>query len=135
MREFGLPITEQRRLELLTLIGHVYGLVPARREVTAAEFAMEDEPTRIVVKEIEIKWEGERLRIGKTLDTARPPFEWVYEVSADVGESDYFKHYLVRADDIVLAQRKVLTPIDDQEAAILQADLQSAQMSLGTERT
>ena len=68
----------------------------------------------------------QRIRIGRTLDEARPPFEWVYEISSDMGESEYFKHYLVRESDIVLAQRKVLTVIDDEEAAILRADLEEA---------
>ncbi len=81
---------------------------------------------KIVVKEIDLKWDGQRLRVGKTLDEARPPFEWIYEISSDMGESEYFKHYLVREHDIVLAQRKLLTVIDDEEAAILRADLEEA---------
>jgi hypothetical protein len=88
------------------------------------------DPARIVVKEIELKWDGERLRVGNTLPDVRPPFEWIYEISSDVGEADYFKHYLVREHDIVLAQRKVLTPLDAEEAEILRADLQAALESL-----
>jgi hypothetical protein len=126
MREFGEPIGADARKELVDLIERVYALVPAKREVSAGEFAMEEQPERIVVKEIDLRWDGERLRIGKTLDDARPPFEWVYEISSDMGESEYFKHYLVREDDIVLAQRKLLSVIDAEEAAILRADLQEA---------
>lgn len=130
MREFGAPLTPSRRQELVELIVRVYGSVPAKKEVRAADFAMEDEPERIVVKEVEFKWDGNRLRVAMSEPKARPPFEWFYEVSSDVGESDYFKHYLVRADDIVLAQRKVLTVIDEREAEILRADLQAALDSL-----
>jgi hypothetical protein len=129
MREFGAPIGPETRQELMTLIERVYGSVPAKREVTAGEFAMEEQPERIVVREVDIKWDGERLRVGMTLGEARPPFEWIYEISSDVGESEYFKHYLVRADDIVLAQRKLLTVIDDEEAGILRADLEAALQS------
>lgn len=126
MRDFGAPINEDVRLQLMELIDRLYGSAPAKREVTAGEFAMEENPERIVVREIDLKWDGQRLRLGKTLDEARPPFEWVYEISSDMGESEYFKHYLVRENDIVLAQRKVLTVIDDEEAAILRADLEEA---------
>jgi hypothetical protein len=87
-------------------------------------------PALIVVKEVEYKWDGERLRVAMTVPGVRPPFEWLYEVSSDVGESDYFKHYLVRESDIVLAQRKVLTVIDEVEADILMSDLRAALSSL-----
>ena len=130
MREFGRPINTTTRDQLLDLIIQAYSSVPAKREVTAGEFAMEDRPERIVVKEVEFKWDGQRLRVAMSEPAARPPFEWVYEVSSDVGESEYFKHYLVRNEDIVLAQRKVLTPIDDEEAAIMRDDLLAALASL-----
>lgn len=126
MRDFGAPISEDVRLQLMELIDRLYASAPAKREVTAGEFAMEENPERIVVREIDLKWDGQRIRIGRTLDEVRPPFEWVYEISSDMGESEYFKHYLVRENDIVLAQRKVLTVIDDEEAAILRADLEEA---------
>lgn len=130
MREFGVAIAPELRRELVRLIEQVFLAVPAKREVSAAEFSMEDlEPARIVVKEVEYKWDGERLRVAMTEPDVRPPFEWVYEVSSDVGDSEYFKHYLVRADDIVLAQRKVLTVIDEEEAEILKADLIAARES------
>ena len=104
----------------------IYETGNTKREVTAGEFSMEENPEQVVVKEVEVKWDGERLRVARTEDSARPPFEWLYEVSSDVGESDYFKHYLARAKDIVLAQRKVLTVIDGDEADVLEADLQAA---------
>ena len=126
MRDFGAPISEDARLQLMELIDRLYASAPAKREVTAGEFAMEENPERIVVREIDLKWDDQRIRIGRTLDEARPPFEWVYEISSDMGESEYFKHYLVRESDIVLAQRKVLTVIDDEEAAILRSDLEEA---------
>jgi len=43
-----------------------------------------------------------------------------------VGETDYFKHYLVREYDIFLAQRKILTPIAGVEAEVIRGDLAAA---------
>ncbi len=126
MRVFGPAINDDTRQALIDLAEQVYRSVPAKREVRAADFAMEDNPERIVVREVELKWDDERLRVGKTLDAARPPFEWIYEISSDVGDTEYIKHYLVRAGDIVLAQRKVLTVIDDVEADVMRADLEAA---------
>jgi hypothetical protein len=131
VREFGNSIGPDIRAEIIELIEKVYGSIPAKRQVTAAEFSMDDlKPALIVVKEVEYKWDGERLRVAMTVPGVRPPFEWLYEVSSDVGESDYFKHYLVRESDIVLAQRKVLTVIDEVEADILMSDLRAALSSL-----
>jgi hypothetical protein len=130
MRDFGPTINPSEYQNLLGLAAKVYASVPAKRQVTAGEFAMEENPERIVVKEVELKWDGERLRVAMSEPGARPPFEWLYEVSSDVGETDYFKHYLIRENDIVLAQRKVLTPIDAEEAEVLRADLQAALDSL-----
>ncbi len=42
MREFGAPISEDVRQQLMELIDRLYGSAPAKREVTAGEFAMED---------------------------------------------------------------------------------------------
>jgi hypothetical protein len=132
LKELGEPIGADETAQLVALIEQVYRSVPAKREVTAADFSMDElPPGRIVVREVELKWSGERLRVGNTLEDARPPFEWIYEVSSDVGEADYFKHYLVRAHDIVLAQRKVLTPLDAEEAGVLRGDLDAALKFLG----
>jgi hypothetical protein len=131
MREMAEQISAAECKELISTIEQLYGSVPAKRQVTAADFMMDEmEPDRIVVREIELKWDGNRLRVGASLPDARPPFEWIYEISSDVGESDYFKHYLVRTDDIVLTERKLLVPIDAAEAEVLRADLQAGLESL-----
>jgi hypothetical protein len=126
MRDFGRPIGDERRTELVALMKQIFESGDTKRSVTAGDFSMEDNPERVVVKEVEVKWDGERLRVARTEEDARPPFEWLYEVSSDVGDTDYFKHYLARAEDIVLAQRKVLTVIDEPEAEVLEADLRAA---------
>jgi hypothetical protein len=126
MRDFKSPITPERRLEILKLAASIYEHVHPKRDVRASEFAMEETGDPVVVHEVDLKWDSERLRIAVTEENVRPPFEWVLEITSDVGESDYFKHYLVRDDDVVLAQRKVLTPIDDTEADLVLADLRQA---------
>ncbi|HUD11198.1 MAG TPA: hypothetical protein VMS08_02205 [Candidatus Saccharimonadia bacterium] len=115
------------REQILKLANEIYDAAQPKRTVKAHEFAMEDNPDAVVVHEVDIKWGDERLRIATTADTARPPFEWLVEISSDVGDADYFKHYLIRDNDVVLAQRKVLTPIDQDEADLIMSDLRAAQ--------
>ena len=71
-----------------------------------------------------------RGEIAATLPNARPPFDWLMEITSELGVADYFKHYLIRENDIVLAHRKTLTPIDDLEAKIILADLAAVKKSL-----
>jgi hypothetical protein len=130
LREFDTPIEKKVRDMILTLSESIYDQAEPKRAVTAQAFAMEENPDSVVVHEVDVKWEGERLRIAKTEASARPPFEWLVEITSDIGESDYFKHYLIRENDVVLAQRKVLTPIDQEEADIILADLKAAQNNL-----
>jgi hypothetical protein len=128
MRDFGQPVGPEVRAEIMALAQAIFNLAEPKREVRASEFAMEEHPDRVVVDEVDLKHEGERLRIAITKPEARPPFEWLLEITSDVGESlDYFKHYLIRDDDVVLAQRKVLTPIDASEAELVMRDLRTAQ--------
>jgi hypothetical protein len=127
MREFGQPAGIGAREEILSLARSVFARAGAKRAVRAKEFAMEEDPERVVVHEVDLKHEGERLRVAVTEPDARPPFEWVLEITSDVGHADYFKHYLVLADEVVLAQRKVLTPIDREEADLILSDLRIAE--------
>jgi hypothetical protein len=131
MREFG-PAIDRRLYDAVTRAAlELYEVAPKPREVTAAAFAMEGgDPDRVVVTEALVKLEDGRVRVAQTKPAERPPFEWLIEITSDIGETDYFKHYLVRENDIVLAQRKVLTPIDEAEAAIILADLTAARAAL-----
>lgn len=126
MRDFGAPIDEATYREIVTLAQGLFDRTEPKRAVRASDFAMDEEPDRVVVHEIDLKSEGQRLRIAATEANARPPFEWLLEITSDIGESDYFKHYLVRESDIVLAQRKILTPLDAEEAQLVIADLKEA---------
>lgn len=127
MREFGQPVGPEVRTEIVKLAQAIFDQAEPKRTVLARDFAMEENPDREVVDEVDLRHEHERLRIAITRAEARPPFEWFLEVTSDIGESEYFKHYLVREEDVVLAQRKVLTPLDAEEAELVLHDLRTAQ--------
>lgn len=126
MRTFGAPAQTGLRNDIMTLARSIYDEVEPKRTVKAADFAMEESPEEVVVREVDLRNGPERLRVAMTDPAARPPFEWLLEITSDIGEADYFKHYLVREHDVVLAQRKELTPVDDQEAATILSDLRTA---------
>ena len=126
MREFGRTIDEVRRAEIVRAAERLFEQAGRKREVRASEFELEFPGDPVVVHEADIRWPDGRLRVAKTASRARPPFEWLIEITSNVGETDYFKHYLVLEDSIVLAQRKVLTPVDDIEAGVILADLEAA---------
>lgn len=108
----------------------LYQAIPNKTPVLGETLALA-EPTEIALYQAEIKLkDGQRLRIGATEPRARPPFEWHYELSSDIGTADYFKHYLLREHDIVLAQRKDLLPIDTAEAELILHDLAVAAAAL-----
>lgn len=127
MRELGQPVGSEVRAEILALAEEIFDKATPKRTVLARDFAMEEDPDQEVVDEVDLRHEGERLRIAVTRAAARPPFEWLWEITSDIGETDYFKHYLIRDDDVVLAQRKVLTPLDAVEAEVVMGDLKTAQ--------
>ncbi|HSX02688.1 MAG TPA: hypothetical protein VLI05_05255 [Candidatus Saccharimonadia bacterium] len=130
MRIFGPPASPELQQLVREAAHQLFVDAPARRAVLGKDFAM-DEAELVVLHEVDLRWgAGQRLRIAETQAAARPPFEWLSEITADIGETDYFKHYLIRDHDIVLAQRKVLTPIDEVEARIILADLAEASSSL-----
>jgi len=127
VREFGPAVDAAKQREIAALVGSMFSGAEPKRALTGAEFALEDRPDEVMVRSVELRGpEGQRLRIAATEAAARPPFEWLYEITSDVGEADYFKHYLVREHDIVLALRKELTPVDEVEAALILADLATA---------
>lgn len=131
MREFGPYISPETEAEIRRTAQELFDAVEQKRPAYGRDFAMEDREDEVVFTEVDLKiGESERYRIAATLPTARPPFEWLMEITADVDETDYIKHYLIRDEDIVFAQRKLLIPIDDQEAKVILADLATARASL-----
>jgi hypothetical protein len=127
MRDFGQPVGAEMRTEILELAQEIFREAEPKRTVRARDFAMEENPDQEVVDEVDLRHDHERLRIALTRPEARPPFEWLLEITSDIGESEYFKHYLIRDHDVVLAQRKVLTPVDAEEAALILSDLRTVQ--------
>ena len=119
-------MTTARTAEVTNAIADVFAKLPVRRDALGIDYLMEpDDAVVIRIGELKIK-DGPRLRIGATEASARPPFEWFYEVTSDITPAEYFKHYLVLEDQIVLAQLKVLTPIDEAEAELILSDLATA---------
>jgi len=130
MRELGTGIDRERYEQIVAAAEAFFVAAPNQRDVRASDFAMEVDGNPVVTRESEFKWAEGRMRVAKTVPSARPPFEWLMEITANIDEGDYFKHYLIREDDIVLAQRKLLTPIDEVEAKIMLEDLAMAQAEL-----
>lgn len=126
MREFGTPVGQNEYNQVKQLASDIYSSGEPKRAVTAGDFAMDGDPSVVVARQVDLKHEEERFRVGATEPSARPPFEWLFEITSDIGESDYFKHYLVLENEVVLAQRKVLTPIDELEFEVLMGDLKKA---------
>jgi hypothetical protein len=126
MREFGAVVSVELAARIRREALALFELMPGKQPVLGEALAM-DETDLLVLEVAEVLDEnGNKFKLSVTRPQARPPFEWLIEISSDLGESEYFKHYLVREEDIVLAQRKVLTPIDEAEADIILADLAEA---------
>lgn len=130
MRDFGSSIDMSTRQAVIDAAEQVFAAAKRQREVPASDFALEIQSNPIMVLEAEVKWPQGRMRIAKTTAKARPPFEWLMEITSNINEGDYFKHYLILDNDIVLAQRKTLIPIDETEANIILADLAEAKRQL-----
>ena len=123
MREFGPAVSLEKDAQIRREALELFELMPSKQPVLGEALAM-DESNLVVLEAAEVTDDdGNKFKLSVTRAQARPPFEWLIEISSDLGESEYFKHYLVRENDIVLAQRKILTPIDDAEAQIILTDL------------
>lgn len=110
----------------MELAGAVLEAAPKRRQLKAGDFMFDGDASRVVAEEVTLDTPEGRIRVAYSQPKERPPFEWQWEITSDIGEADFFKHYLVRDDDVVLAQKKVLTPIDDFHAGVLIGDLRAA---------
>ncbi len=126
MREFGPAISAELDARIRSEALALFEVMPSKQPVLGDALAM-DETEMLVLEAAEVLDEsGNKFKLSVTRPQARPPFEWLIEISSDLGASEYFKHYLIREDDIVLAQRKILTPIDEAEADIILTDLAEA---------
>lgn len=128
MRAFEGGLAAGQRETIIALASQILTKVQAQ-PVTGAEYAMEP-ADRVVMHQVDMELLEGRLRVGMTEPDARPPFEWEVEITSELGESDYWKHYLVQAHDIVLAHRRELTPIDAAEAEMIISELEAVLQSL-----
>lgn len=130
MREFTGKITAELDRRIREAAEAVFKLMPEKKSTYGAELAMNDGEA-VVLTEGTLKLpNGEKIQIAVTRPEARPPFEWLVEITSLIDETDYFKHYLIRDNDIVLAHRRDLMPIDNEEAEVILADLETARMAL-----
>ena len=129
MREFKGKLSDELNREIRDAVAALFAKFPSKKLYYGRDYAM-DETDMLVVEAVEVKSDLGRFRLAYSIPEARPPFEWEYEITSEYDEKDYFKHYLIRADDIVVAQRKVLLPIDDTEARLILHDITLADMEL-----
>ncbi|QQR51871.1 hypothetical protein IPG36_04620 [bacterium] len=117
---------EAYRREIVEMARAVYEAAPRHHVLKAAEFMFAGDSSRTVAEEATLDTPNGKIRIAYSQPAERPPFEWHWEITSDMGEADFFKHYLIRENDVVLAQKRVLTPIDDFHAGIVLGDLRAA---------
>jgi hypothetical protein len=129
MPEFGQPVSEELRLEVLEAIKRLISDCPTANVVRADDYVLEPADA-IVIDHAVIHTEDGDVDLNLCRPEWYPPFEWLAEVTSDLPGADYLKHYLIRDKDIVLAHRRDLTVIDDAEAELILADLQIAAVSL-----
>lgn len=103
------------------------------RDIPGGDFVMEPADA-VVVQELDVMTEAGRFRLAATLPTARPPFEWLFEITSEINTGTAMRHYLIREDDIVRAERRTLTPLDDEEAELILDDLKLVAASLGKQK-
>ena len=99
------------------------------RDIPGSDFVMEPGDVT-VVQELDVMTDQGRFRLAATLPTARPPFEWLFEITSEINTGTAMRHYLVREADIVVAERRTLTPLDDEEANIILDDLALVEATL-----
>jgi hypothetical protein len=126
MRNFNPPVQLELRNEIINLVIQILLLAPKIKQQFGSDLAMDDEDEVVCeYTKIDMGDDIGVITVAKSKEYARPPFEWIVEVTSEIGESEYFRHYLIRDDDMVLAQRKVITEVDDEEARLLIIDLKS----------
>jgi hypothetical protein len=122
--EFYPPVSAEKRSELIALVDELIGLCPKLKHQYGRDLAMDDEDLLVSkVAKFDLGEEVGTVTVARSEAIARPPFEWLAEITCDINDVGYLKHYLVRESDVVLAHRKVLTEIDDQEAERIIGDL------------
>lgn len=125
LRSFTPPVQPELRETIIELVGQIIASAPKVKQQFGRDLAM-DQLDLLVSESTKISFgDGQGMvNVAQSMAAARPPFEWIVEITSEIRDSDYLKHYLVRDNDVVLAHRKVLTEVDNQEAEELIDDLQ-----------
>ena len=131
MREFFPPVSRAVREDVIHLAQALLELASKTKLVYGSDLAMT--PAEVIVSrsaKLVLPDRDGSLTVAVSEPTARPPFEWIVEVTSELEEYDYLRHYLVRENDMVLAHRKVITEVDDAEAQLLLADMRLVHAAL-----
>lgn len=123
MREFSPPVSPELRARLLQLSEELLAAAPERKPILGGDLAME-EAELVIGERAKLEFpDGATLEVALSRPEGRPPIEWLAEITSTIDEGDYFKHYLVRDDDLVMAHRKTIIDIDDEEARMVENEL------------
>ena len=124
MPEFTPPVSNELRLKLLKLVDELIDACPKLKIQHGHDLAMDEEELVVSkVAKFDLGDEVGTVTVARSEAVARPPFEWLAEITCEINDAGYLKHYLVRDSDVVLAHRKVLTEIDNAEAERIITDL------------
>ncbi|MEO7617702.1 MAG: hypothetical protein ABIS59_02570 [Candidatus Saccharibacteria bacterium] len=96
------------------------------RQIPGSDFVMEPGDA-IVMEELDVMTESGRFRLAATKAAARPPFEWLYEITSEINTGGGIRHYLVREDDIVAAERRTLTPLETADGELILSDFDAVE--------
>ena len=99
------------------------------REIPGSDFVMEPADA-VVIEELDITTDQGRFRLAATRPNARPPFEWLYEITSEINTGTAMRHYLLRESDIVVAERRTLSPLDEESAKLILLDLSLVEATL-----
>lgn len=124
MLEFTPPVSNELRYKLLKLVDELIDACPKLKIQHGHDLAMDKEELVVSkVAKFDLGDEVGTVTVARSEAVARPPFEWLAEITCEINDVGYLKHYLVRDSDVVLAHRKVLTEIDNAEAERIITDL------------
>ncbi len=99
------------------------------RNVLGAEFVMEPADA-VVIHELDVMTEQGRFRLAATMPEARPPFEWLFEITSEINTGTAMRHYLLLEKEIVVAERRTLTPLEAEDAELILSDLSLVESTL-----
>jgi hypothetical protein len=131
MREFDPPVSPELRQQIIDLVVEILERASKVKPLYGRDFAMDAADAYVGARaNLDLGEEIGSISLAQAEPGTEPPFEWIVEVTSEIGESEYLRHYLVRENDVVLAHRKVLTEVDDKEATSLIDDLKMALATL-----